>query len=244
MQPLKTMGIVVRSVTVGDYNKMLTVICPELGKISVWAKGAKSPRHPAHACVSPLCYGEFVLSHKGDIYTLSSAALSESFFGLSADVERLAHGMYFASLAESISHEGVGEADTLKLLLNTLHFLEKEKNAPESLRLMLELRILSIAGFMPEVGSCSACGGSEVSFFDAVSGGARCSSCKTAASRAVSKSVLMLMDYYISAPLSRALSFKGDAADTRKALALSEEFIALHIGKIPALSYLKEISYK
>ena len=171
MRPIKTMGIVTRSTTVGDYNKMLTVLSADLGRISVWVKGGKSQKHAAHPSVSPLCYSEFVLIPKGDVYTLSSATLSESFYGLRNSVEDLAYAAYFVSFAENLSPQDIEAEEMLRLLLNTLYFLEKGSKGKEDLRLMFELRALCIAGFAPVFDACRSCGNPNALYFDADGGG-------------------------------------------------------------------------
>ncbi|NLO38342.1 MAG: DNA repair protein RecO, partial [Ruminiclostridium sp.] len=41
MAYIKTRGVVVREVAAGDYDKILTVLSDELGKISVSARGVR-----------------------------------------------------------------------------------------------------------------------------------------------------------------------------------------------------------
>ena len=79
-QPIKVKGLVIRQVNFGDYDKMLTLLTADLGKISVSAKGVRSMKSKNRAASELLCFGEFVLSPpKGDVYSLSSAECIESF---------------------------------------------------------------------------------------------------------------------------------------------------------------------
>lgn len=241
MQPIKTMGIVVRSTTVGDYNKMLTVLSAGLGRISVWVKGGKSQKHAAHSSMSPISYSEFVLIPKGEVYTLSSATLAESFYGLRNSVEDLAYAMYFVSLAENLSPQDMEAEEILRLLLNTLYFLEKGLKGREDLRLMYELCALCIAGYAPAFDKCRDCGDSDAVYFDALGGGVVCTNCKHAASKKISENTRHIMDFYTKASLKDALYYTADKDAVREGIRLCAEFIKIHIGKISALEYLESV---
>ena len=58
-------GLVLRTVDVGDYDCVLTLLTAQEGKISVFARGAKRPKSPFLA-VSQLfcCAGLYLISHK------------------------------------------------------------------------------------------------------------------------------------------------------------------------------------
>ncbi len=240
MEPVKTMGIVIRSAVTGDYNKMLTVISRDLGRISVWAKGVKSPKHPCSASASLLCYSEFILSKKKDIFTLSAATLEEGFYGIRNSLDKLSHAMYFASLAENVCQEGESE-EILRLLLNTLHYAEKEKKKLMDLRLMYELKLLTYSGFCPNTCTCSVCGGKAL-YFEPSLGGAICENCKKPSSKIISANTLSLMNYYITSPLSTSLAFVGQIDAVKEGLIHTEGFILHHIGRINALDYLKSVT--
>lgn len=240
MEPIKTKGIVIRSAGTGDYNKMLTVLSRDLGRISVWAKGVKSPKHPCAACASLLCYSEFILNKKKDIFTLSAATLEEGFYGIRNSLDKLANAMYFASLAENVCQEGESE-EIVRLLLNTLYYAEKEKKKLMDLRLMYELKLLTYSGFCPNTCTCSVCGG-EALYFEPSLGGVVCESCKMPSSKKISATALSLMNYYITSPLSASLAFSGQIDAVREGLRHTENFILHHIGHINALDYLKSVT--
>jgi DNA repair protein RecO (recombination protein O) len=241
MEPLKTKGIVIRSAQTGDYNLMLTVLCRDIGRISVWAKGAKSPKHPAASSVSPLCYSEFVLNKRKEVYSLSAATLEEGFYGIRNSLDKLSYSLYFASLAEKVCSEGTDADEIIRLLLNALHYTENDKKKLPDLRLMYELKILTYSGFAPEAGSCSLCEGAPA-FFEPSLGGAVCENCKRADSKRVSKNALALMSFYVSAPLTAAFAHKGQPDLVEEALMLIEDFIKFHIGHVSALDYLKSVT--
>lgn len=241
MEPLKTTGIVVRTHESAEANMMMTVISPELGRISVYARGIKSRRHKSRSSASPLCYSEFILKPRGNIYSLTEATLIESFYGIRTSLEKLSLAMYMASLAETLSAEGMEAAGLIKLLLNSLYYLEKDLKQFEDLRYMFEIRALDNAGFMPGFDRCGECGAEDVSFFDIRSGAALCKRCAALYAMPLSRECVSLTRYYIGAPLKKALSCSAPKNIAGEGIHMLERFISEHIGHIKAKDYLNNI---
>ena len=73
MKTVKISGIVISENSLGDSDKMLTILTPNLGKISCVAKGAKRPKSMLMAGSQFLCFGEYILYKSQDIYTMNSS---------------------------------------------------------------------------------------------------------------------------------------------------------------------------
>ena len=67
MRSVKTSGIVIAENNLGDSDKILTILTPNLGKISCVAKGAKRPKSLLMAGSQLLCFGEYVLHKRNEI---------------------------------------------------------------------------------------------------------------------------------------------------------------------------------
>ena len=59
-------GVVLREVDVGEYDKMLTVLTAELGKISVYANGAKRLKSPNFVASQVYAYSELTVNTMHD----------------------------------------------------------------------------------------------------------------------------------------------------------------------------------
>ena len=98
---IKVNAIVVKASQSGENDRILTLLSPEAGKLSVIAKGIRSLKHQSKSACAPLCYSSFVLKKvKDGFYSLISAELCESFRTLSEDVVLLSYGAYFAALTQ------------------------------------------------------------------------------------------------------------------------------------------------
>ena len=241
MDPIKTTGIVVKARHCKDNDMMLTVISEDMGRISVFAKGIKSLKNKSHASAANLSLSEFILKPKGDIYVLSEASLCESFYGLRNSIETLSEAVYFAALSEAVSAEGMEAKDTLKLLLNSLYFLEHGKKDIFDIRLMFEIKTLKSAGFLPELHRCAVCGDRNPVCFDSAAGEMLCAKCERPMSVKVSRKCANLMAFYSYSPLNKALNFKGERKYAAEGIRLLQRFLAEHTGVIKERDYLNNI---
>ncbi len=181
---ISTEGLIIRETEYGENDKMLTLLTPSLGKITVSAKGVKSIKNP-HMQISQLfCYNDFVLSKKGDRYWLREAAQIENFYELQSDLEKYSLAQYFLDIAGEICVEGPDEADMMRLVLNTLFMLANGNKPQKLIKAVFELRAASISGFMPDLTGCADCsdGSSDIMYFDIINGVIRCAQCYKKAS--------------------------------------------------------------
>ena len=241
MEPLRTQGIVIRAVSAGENGRMLTVLSGDEGKISVWGRGLGSMKHPSRSATAPFSLSEFVLNPKGDVYSLSSASLVRSFYNLSSSVEKLSLANYFCSLSEAVLSDSSCAPCVLKLLLNSLHFLEGDLKEFYDLWLMFEIKALEAAGATPNLEECVLCAGESSLRINVPAGGSVCKE-HAAGSTLVSRESFAIMKKYINAPLSVALSRKEeDTESVKKAIGITGRFIEEHISKIKSRDYLKKI---
>lgn len=241
MQPLKTSGIVIKAVNAGENGKMLTVLSNDLGRISVWGKGLVSQKHPAKSASAPFSYSEFVLNKKGDVYSLSSASLIKSFYSLSSSVEKLSLANYFCALSEAVLYDSAYAEDVLKLLLNSLHYLENDMKSFYDIWLMFEVKALVLAGVMPNLDECVICGGEAGFNLNILAGGAVCRECGAGSIKS-DEAVFALLKGYAMSSLKGGLQAKvSDEAALKRAIDITGKFIAEHITKIKAREFLLKI---
>lgn len=86
----------------------------------------------------------------------------------------------FAQLMAELAPELDDAEPYLRLILNTLHLLSSGKRPQLQLKAIFEMRLLSIAGYMPNLVACETCGAfeSDPMFFDAVHGRLYCANCR------------------------------------------------------------------
>ena len=151
-----TMGLVIRAKREKDV--VLTLLTPEMGRITVIAKGARSLKGPQMALSQLLSYGDFELYRRGDLYWLNTGELKENFYGISTRLDALNLAVYFCDVAYAVSEPGEPAPELLRLLLNSLYFLANKTHPDALIKGVFEWRVLAMEGVSPAVNACCACG--------------------------------------------------------------------------------------
>lgn len=103
---IRTRGLIIRETDVSDYDKMMTVLTPDYGKISVFGRGIKRYTSPYFHAAQLFCYSDFLLYAKKQYYILNECECVESFFSLRDEIGALSLATYLADIAGDICLEG------------------------------------------------------------------------------------------------------------------------------------------
>ena len=115
---LTTDCLVIKVKSVGDNDKLLTVLSRELGVISVYASGAKNIKSKKGAATSLLSYSSLTLKKKGEHFRVTEASPVEVFFKTGDDIEALSLAQYFCELAINHAPSDESSEQVLRLFLN------------------------------------------------------------------------------------------------------------------------------
>ena len=178
MGTIKTKGIIIQESISSDYDKMLTMLTPGLGKINVSAKGARRPKSALLAGSQFLCFGEYVLYKGTNTYSINSCEVIEVFYNIRSDLDKLEYASNITRIIFQVTTENENTYRLLQLYLNTLHIIsETDKNLSLVLS-VFKLRLLKIIGFCPNINECVTCKKKEdLNTFSIKDNGFKCSSC-------------------------------------------------------------------
>ena len=229
---LTTKGLVLRVTDYNDRDSLLTLLTPEHGKLTVKARGLRRKNSPLVAPCQLLAYGEFTLFEYRGSYTVNEATSVALFSGLRRDICKLSLGTYFAQAAELLSQEDLPNPEILSLTLNCLHMLT-EDIPEEKVKAVFELRIASLAGFLPDLSGCHGCGREEGVLFDISDGCLECPSCRNGFSGGirmpVSAGTLDAMRYIISCDSKRLFSFALGQDNLRQLSQITEAYLTTQL---------------
>ena len=175
---LKTQALVLRVTDYNDRDALLTVLTPNYGKLTVKARGLRRKNSPLIAPCQLLSFGEFTLFEYKGTHTVNEATSIELFQPLRKDLAKLSLGTYFAQVAELISQEDLPNPELLSLVLNCLHALSRMDEPERKVKAVFELRCACLAGFLPDLSYCHACGAELPDRFDISAGRLECSRCR------------------------------------------------------------------
>lgn len=177
-QNIVVTGMVLNVMPIGEYDKRITLLTKERGKITAFARGARRPNSQLLAATNPFSFGEFELFEGRSSYTVAKAAISNYFRELTADYQATYYGFYFLEMADYYCQENNDEREMLKLLYQSLRALASPSFAPRLVRMIFELKAMAVNGEGPNVFSCLKCRKREQLFFFSVKkGGMLCGHC-------------------------------------------------------------------
>lgn len=155
---MQTNALVLKVTDIGESDKVITLLTADYGVIRAFANRAKKLNSKMQAATQTLCYGEFSIYQGKDAFVIDGANAKEVFFGLREDIELLALGQYFCSIAIELIPEGESAGEPLRVILNSLAYLQEGKRSPQLLKAVTELKLACLAGYSPDVFACSSCG--------------------------------------------------------------------------------------
>ena len=125
MANFKLNGIVIAENNMGDYDKMLTILTPNYGKISCVAKGARRPKSALLAGTQLFCFGEYLVYKGTNTYHMNSCETIEIFYNLRTDLDKLKYAMHINKIIQDVTEENDNCYRILQLFLNTLYAIYK-----------------------------------------------------------------------------------------------------------------------
>lgn len=256
---LRTTGLVVRETSLGEADKILTLICAGVGRIDVSAKGVRSLRSPHMAATQIFAYSSFILRRGKRYYYIAESELIEPFFGLRSDLDRLSLAAYVADVLCDVMPEELVDDDILRLGLNTYFAISEKKDTDlRKIKAAFEFKIADLAGFCPDLSCCRRCGITDgVGMnLDVMNGGLVCSDCKRAAALEESAEdtgtaviqlpltdhVLAVLRYITSVDEKRFLSFRIPEEELPGLAFVCERYLLDHLGHgFHSLDFYKSI---
>ena len=205
---LTAKGLIVREHNIGETDRFVTVLTDTLGIIRASVRGARRVNSRAGASTRLLSYARLSLVKGRDKYIVDTAVPERVFFIGSGSVEQLALAQYFCELFAAVAPREEGAGEFLRLLLNALHLLEKDGDDRDRIKAVTELRLLSLAGYMPDLHACRCGKGEAPLWFQPLSGVLCCAACRTDGCIALSPTVYEAMRHVLHADMSRAFAFR------------------------------------
>lgn len=178
MKTVKTKGIIIAENIMSDFDKMLTILTPNMGKIECVAKGARRPKSLLMAGTQFLCFGDYLLYKGGDNYSMNSCETIEIFYNIRTDLDKLRYAAYITKIVNDVTTENQNNYKVLQLFLNTLYVISNTDKDLELVTSIFRLRLLSIIGYRPEIRECKICKQKEaLTKFSIKDSGFKCETC-------------------------------------------------------------------
>ena len=142
-------GIILKQSPVGEFDRRISLLTKEKGKVAAFARGARKPGSRLAAATAPFSFGSFKLYQGRSAYTLAEADVRNYFEELRGDYIGACYGMYFAEVADFCTREGNDEREMMKLLYQSLRALCAASLPNPLVRCVYECRTMAVNGEFP-----------------------------------------------------------------------------------------------
>lgn len=243
---ITTDGLVIWESKTGEADRVITLLT-ENGIITAYAKNSLRPKNKLTSPTSMLCFSNFELYSGTNMYTVDDAQIKHRFIKLSTDVNGYSLAAYFCELLKLLAPIEDAAEDFLSLMMNSLYLINEGKKPLFLIKSVFEMRIMCLAGYMPDIAECAECGESNSAggFFDVTNGVFYCESCVKKSGRAVNigAAAVSAIRHIISAESGKIFSFDIGVASLSALKDVSEAYVCTHIDhRLPTLEFYNSLT--
>lgn len=179
MALIVTDALILRRSDWRDYDRMLTLLTPDYGRIDAVAYGCKRSKSPLMNAAEVFCAGEYTLKEVKGRYTLDQCRIHQNFYALREDYDKLTAGAYMLSQLLLAAQPDQGNGEIFRLALNALTHLCFSEMPVALITFAFEAHYQAALGQSPRMDGCVLCGQESIleARFDAMRGGVVCPAC-------------------------------------------------------------------
>lgn len=223
----RTEAVVLRSLRLGEADRVLHLYTLERGRIGAVAKGIRKTKSRFGARLEPLSHVELLLHQgSGELQTVTGVELVRSHRAVREQQYRLGVGLVGAEAMLRLFTEQEGNPrafGALTRFLDLVDELEPRASRPalDPLALSFQLKLLWLSGYLPHLTSCADCGAEDVPLvgYSPRAGGAVCRSCASGG-LALSTAGIVGIEALLASPLKESSDVGLSERSARDALAV------------------------
>src|SRR4051794_13673198 len=224
---VKTEAVVLRSMRLGEADRVLPLYSLDRGRVGAVAKGVRKTKSRFGARLEPLSHVEILL-HQGnsDLQTITGVQLIEAHHHAREDYYRLSVGLIGAEAMLRLFSEQEANERAFTALTRFLDALDTtphaaERPALDPLALSFQLKLLWLSGYLPHLTSCAECGATDATLagYSPRAGGAVCGACANQTEAlALSTEGIRGIEGLLASPLAEAVGLGLSERASRDAL--------------------------
>lgn len=225
MKSYKANGLVLKSVKLGEADKIVTLLTTE-GRVSAVAKGIRRTGSKFGGRLEPGNDLAFVLAKGRNLDTVTQVHIERVRPGLRTDLAKVKAVFAVLELADKLAMEKDQDFRLLGLVSATLDQLE-DNEGWALLLLAYDLKAVAISGFLPNFSECVLCGSKDGLVQQGIKeGGLVCRTCYSGQNAIkTNKAVLELIDRLLKMKMVDVASMSADS----ESVSLAGKMIWTHI---------------
>lgn len=223
-------GMVLTTMPISDYDKRITILTKERGRLPPLqeVRGGRTVSFWRRRIPFP---SENLNFSKGKVRTTCRRRTSRI---ISGRLRRMWTRPIWGSIsqfAEYFCHENNDETQMLKLLYQSLRALESSNFSNELVRVIFELKAMTINGEGPNMFACMHCRRTEeLLYFSVRRGGMFCGDCKSGQdSRRIGESTRYTMQFIVSTPVEKLFTFQVSKEVLDELTSIMKDYLAVYV---------------
>ena len=198
-------GLILRTRPLTETSLIIHWLTPDLGRVATVAKGARRPKSPFAGKLDLFYAADFSFSRsrRSELHSLREVKLSETHGAIREDIRKLQQAAYAAAFLEQVTETETPLPEIFGLVSGLIKQLCQQALPPHGI-FGLELKLLAELGLLPDLESARL----------------------TPGAKKISQ-LLAAEDW------PKILQVKPTAAQTAELRQWLQEFLILHLGKLP-----------
>lgn len=169
----REVGIVLRTMRLGEADRIVTMVTQGRGKVRAVAKGVRKTKSRFGGRLEPLMHLSLQCYEGRNLDTITQAETIDHFRGIREDLVRLSRASQLLEVIDAIVQEGEDDPRLYQMLLGALRTLEAS-DSPLVVPAFF-WKLLAHVGFRPILDECATCAAvDDLVAFDLNEGGTLC----------------------------------------------------------------------
>jgi DNA repair protein RecO (recombination protein O) len=173
-------GMVLRTIRLGEADRIVTLMTEQHGKVRAVAKGVRRTKSKFGSRLEPLSHVALLgWQGRGDLDMINQVEVIDTFRTVREDLDRMAAAMSMLEVVDQIGQERHGNPRLYEMLVGAMAALA-ERDSPMVAPAFF-LKVLALEGSAPVLDVCVSCGQEDSGLlvaFDLTEGGVLCRNCR------------------------------------------------------------------
>ncbi len=228
----KEQGLVLRSVKLGEADKIVTILTQGSGKVRAVAKGIRKTHSKFGARLEPFTHVTLLMYRGRNLDIVTQAEIITPFQRLRASFDLITAGETMLEAVDKVAEEHERNVRLFMLLLAGLRGLDAGPVDAAAVAESFVLKLLSLSGFHPSLAGCAGCGApGPHQWFAAGQGGVVCPDCAESDAGRVSAPAVAWLDALQHMDLAGAGDMTPAREVRREARAMLYGFAEYHLDR-------------
>ena len=152
----RTEAIVLRGVDFSETSRVVTLFCPERGRMACLAKGARRRGSPLAGALDTFNRVDVVYYWKASrsVQQMAECSVIDAFAGIKSDLSKSMFATFPLEIVSKVAHENEPSQELYAVLTRGLESLDRWTGDARFHACWLAYRLLAAAGFEPSVERC------------------------------------------------------------------------------------------